>query len=238
MKAISPEEQRDLILSVGIHQQERALIPIQVAELLEREINAGTPIKGISKEVMLDSSMIARFRRLLRLAPEIQHLVGWVGESKVSFSTASEIARLDSPEDHTALVKSSIEHKLSKNEVIQIIETKNKFGKSINECTEEIINMRPKVVKKYLYIGAIKSTEVKDRLSKMSQQERDKLFREIVTENYSHLPYWEGMLGLKGFNLIGDEELDQSLRNLDTDLEATVNDTLELRLKSFEQSRD
>ncbi len=238
MKGISPEEQRDLILSVGIHRQDRVLMPIQVAELLEREINAGTPIKEISKEVLLDSSMIARFRKLLKLAPEIQHLVGWGGEKQVSFSTASEIARLDSSQEHTALVKSSIEQKLSKNEVIQIIETRNKFGKPVSECIEEIINMRPKVIRRYLYIGAIKSANVKKRLNNMSQQERDKLFREIITQSYPTLPYWEGMLGLKGFNLIGNEELDQSLRNLTTDLEAIVNDNLKSRLRLYEQPED
>ena len=227
MKGISPEELRDLILSVGTHQSERTLWPVQVAELLEKAINAGTTIKEISNDILLNSTMIARFRRLLSLAPEIQHLVGWGGESSISFSTASEMARLATPEEHKYVAKNTLEYSLSKNEVIQVIEVRNKFSKPIGECVEEILRMRPKIVKRYLFIGAIKSANVRNRLSTISQEERDTLFSKAVTTNYPDLPYWEGMLGIKGFNLIGNEDLDKALSKLTTDFESTINDYLE-----------
>lgn len=227
MKGISPEELRDLILSVGTHQSERTLWPVQVAELLEKAINAGTTIKEISKEILLNPTMATRLHRLLNLAPEIQHLVGWGGESSISFSTASEIARLTTPEEHKYVAKSTLEYSLSKNEVIQVIEVRNKFSKPIGECVEEILRMRPKIVKRYLFIGAIKSANVRNRLSTISQEERDTLFSKAVTTNYPDLPYWEGMLGIKGFNLIGNEDLDKALSKLTTDFESTINDYLE-----------
>jgi len=238
MKGISPEELRDLILSVGTHQSERTLWPVGVAELLEKAINAGTTVKELSEEVLLNSTMITRFRRLLSLAPEIQHLVGWGGGSQVSFSTASEIARLRTPEEHTFLVKCTLEYSLSKNEVIQIIEVRNKFRKPIGECVEEILRMRPKIVKRYLFIGAIKSADVRSRLSTISQQERDALFSKAVTSNYPDLPYWEGMLGIKGFNLIGNEDLDQALSKLPTDFESTINGYLESSVQLNEWPTD
>jgi len=238
MTGISPENKRDLILSVGIHKTERPLSPIEVAELLGKLISSGTTKKEISKEILLDSTMISRFLRLLNLAPEIQHLIGWGGESKISFSTASEIARLKTPGEHRFLATATLEHKLSKSEVIQTIEVRNKFGKPINECVKDILKMRPRIIRRYLFIGAVKSPDVQNRLSEMSQEERNVLFKKSVTSNYPDLPYWEGLLGIKGFNLVGSEDLDQALSKLPTDFESTINDYLDLSLLENEQSTD
>ena len=226
MSGISPESKRDLILSVGIHKTERPLSPIEVAELLEKLISSGTTKKEISREILLDSTMISRFLRLLNLAPEIQHLIGWGGESRVSFSTASEIARLKTSEEHRYLAKCTLEHGLSKSEVIQIIEVRNKFGKPIDRCVEEILKMRPRIITRYLFVGAVKSLDVQARLREMPQEERNVLFRKAVTSYYPDLPYWEGLLGIKGFNLIGGEDLNQALGKLSTDFESTINDYL------------
>ena len=227
MKVISPENKRDLIISVGVHRKERPLSPVEVAELLQNLLNLGTTKKEISKELVLDSTNISRFLRLLNLAPEIQHLIGWGGPSRISFSTASEIARLKTSEEHEFLVKGTLEHKLSKNEVIQIIQVRNKFGKPIAECVEEILEMRPRITRQYLFIGAVKSSEMRQRLSKMSQEERNVLFEKAIRANYSNLPYREGLLGIKGFSLIGDENLDQALSQFITDFEKTINHYLE-----------
>ena len=80
MIGITAEEQRDLILSVGIHKQERTLSPIEVAQLLDKAIKAGTNIKELSGEILLDTTMITRFLRLLDISPNLQHLVGWGGK--------------------------------------------------------------------------------------------------------------------------------------------------------------
>lgn len=226
MKGLSPENLRDLILSVGTHQSERTLSPVEVAEFFEKTINAGTTVEELSEEVLLNPTMIARFRRLLSLAPEIQHLIGWGGVSQISFSTASEIARLKTSEEHRFLAKSTLEHELSKNEVIQIIEVRNKFGKPIDECVEEILKMRPRIIKRYLFVGAVKSSDIQDRLTEMPQEGRNALFKKAVMSNYPDLPYWEGQLGIKGFNLIGGEDLDQALSKLSPDFESTINDYL------------
>lgn len=227
MRGISSENLRDLILSVGIHKQERTLSPIEVAELLEKAINAGATIQEISKEILLDSTMTTRLRRLLNLAPEIQHLVGWGGKSRISTSTASEIARLRTLEEQEFLAKATLEHGLSKIEVIQIMEVRNKFSKPIDECVKEIMKMRPRIIRRYLYIGTIKSQEVRNRISKMSQKERDALFNNVVILNLPNLSSWDGLLGVNRFTLIGDEHLDQALSELPADFSSSINDHLE-----------
>jgi len=227
MRGISAEELRDLILSVGIHKQERILSPVEVAELLEKAINAGATIQEISKEILLNPTMTTRLHRLLNLAPEIQHLVGWEGRPKISPSTASEIARLKTSEEQEFAGKATLEHALSKSEVIQILQARNKFNRPINECVDEILKMRPRVIRRYLFIGAIKSLEVQNRLSEMSQKERDTLFDNVVTFNLPNLTYWDGLLGINRFTLIGNEDLNQALSKLPTDFASSTNDYLE-----------
>jgi len=227
MKGIAPEDLRDLILSVGIHKSDRPLSPVEVAELLYKLINSGETIQDVSKEILLNPTMITRFLRLTNVAPEIQHLIGWGGESKISFSTASEIARLKTVEEHKILAQATLEHKLSKNETIQVVEVRNKFGKPINQCIEDILRMRPRIIRRYLFIGAVKLSEVRNKLRLMSQTDRDALFSKAVTLNYPDLPYWEGQLGSKGFNLLGNEELNQALSNIPNDFESTINGYLE-----------
>jgi hypothetical protein len=227
MRGISAEELRDLILSVGIHKQERILSPVEVAELLEKAINAGATIQEISKEILLNPTMTTRLHRLLNLAPEIQHLVGWGGKPRISPSTASEIARLKTAEEQEFLGKATLEHGLSKSEVIQIIEVRNKFSKPISECVEEILKMRPRIIRRYLFIGTVKSQEVRKKLSEMSQKERDVLFNNVATLNLPNLSSWDGLLGVNRFTLIGNEDLNQALSKLPTDFSSSINDHLE-----------
>lgn len=227
MRGISAEELRDLILSVGIHKQERILSPVEVAELLEKAINAGATIQEISKEILLNPTMTTRLHRLLNLTPETQLLVGWGGKSRISPSTASEIARLKTTEEQEFLGRATLEHGLSKKEVIHIVEVRNKFNKPINECVEEILKMRPRIIRRYLFIGAVRSLEVRNKLSEMSQKERDVLFNKVVTSNLPNLPSWDGLLGVNRFTLVGNEDLDQALSKLSTDFASSINDYLE-----------
>jgi hypothetical protein len=229
MKGISSEKQRDLILTLGTHNRERPLSPIEVAELLNITISSGSSINDVAKELLLqNTSMIPRFRRLLKLSPEIKHLVDWSGKSSISFTTASEIARLKTFEEQESVGKATIESRLTKIEVIQIIEAKNKSGKPLCECIKEIITMRPRIIKRYLFIGAIRSPEVQDRLSCISQKERDEFLTKVVNLNIPNLPSWDGHLGKDRFTLIGDEDLNQILNKLSTDFSVSINNCLEM----------
>jgi hypothetical protein len=230
MKGISSENQRDLILSVGVHKGERQLSPLEVAELLKKAVDSGTTIKELSAEIMLDSTMIFRFLRLSNLSPEIQHLVDWGGKSKISFSTASEIARSKTVDEQNYLGRATLENNLSKNEVIQIIETRIKFGRPISDCVEEIIKMRPQTIRRYLFIGGVQSSEVRDQLASMTQKERDFLFGEVIRSVLPGVLSCEGQLGKNRFSLIGNEDLDLALSRLTSDFESIINKYLELRI--------
>jgi hypothetical protein len=227
MKGLSPEEQRDLMLSVGIHKRERILSPIEVAVLMEKTINAGSTIREISEEITLDPTMVARFLRLLNLVPEIRHHISWGDRSHISFSVASEIARLSIPRDQEFLGNATLKHQLSKSEVIETIQTMNKFGKPVEQCVDEVLQIRPQVIKRYLFIGTIKSPELQKRLSEMSQRERDILFENVIASNLPDLPSWNGSLGTTRFTLMGNEALDQALSRLPTDFASSINHYLE-----------
>ena len=88
-------------------------------------------------------TMIGRFKRLLNLSPELRHLVDWgSSNSTISFTAASEVARLD-PDDHGAVLNSILENGLNKNEVMQVVQIRNRSSKNISECIEDVIKLRP-----------------------------------------------------------------------------------------------
>lgn len=230
MKGISSENQRDLILSVGVHKGERPLSPMEIAELLKKVVNSGTTIKELSGEIMLDSTMITRFLRLSNLSSEVQPLVGWGGKSRISFSTASEIARIKTIDEQNFLGRVTLENNLSKKEVIQIIETRTKFSRPISDCVEEIIKMRPQIIRRYLFIGVVRGSEVRGQLANMTQRERDFLFGEVIKSVLPGVPSCEGQLGKSSFSIVGNEDLDQALSRLTSDFESIVNKYLELEI--------
>lgn len=230
MKGISSENQRDLILSVGVHKGERPLSPMEVAELLNKAVDSGTTIKELSGEIMLDSTMIDRFLRLLNLSPEVQLLVGRRGKSKMSFSTASEIARIKTIDEQNFLGRATLENNLSKKEVIQIIETRTKFGRPISDCVEEIIKMRPQIIRRHLFIGGVRGSEVRGHLANMTQRERDILFGKVIKSVLPGVPSCDGQLGKSRFSLVGNEGLEQALSRLTSDFESIFNKYLELEM--------
>ena len=234
MKGLSTESQRDLIMSVGIHKQERPLSPLEVAQFIDIEIKSGNTKQGLSEEILLSPDMIDRFLRLLRLSKDIQYLIGWGGKSRIYPSTASVFARLQSLEEQEILAEKTLEHKLSKSEVMQVIETKNKFNKTINESFQAILDMRPQVIKRCLFVGAIRSSELQNKLSTMSQRERDILFDNIIGMNFPAVSNWEGLLGTTRFTIIGDEDVEQSLIKPETDFSLAINHYLESSIKSNE----
>lgn len=228
MKGISAEEQRDLILSIGTHNSIRPLAPVEAAELMDRVINAGTSLSELSQDLLLrDTSMIRRFLRLLSLNPDLRHLVGWGEKTKISFSIASEIARLKSPNEQDVFTRATLEHGLSKKEVIQAIEARNKLNKSVDESIEEMLQMRPQVIKQFLYIGSIISAELQMKLRAMTQHERDRLLHDVISAKFLTLPQWDGTLGVGRFSLIGNAKLEHFLDKLSVDFGEMVNELLE-----------
>lgn len=156
--SLSPDEQRDLILSIGTHKKNRRLLPIQVAKLLERlHQTQEISLKQIAQELELrDPSILRRFLALLSLPPEIQPLVNW-GNSPgyLSFSVASEISRAKDLDMIKSLAKDALENQRNKEEVRAILQCHLRGGESLSNCIKKIEATRPKVIHHYVFLGQL-----------------------------------------------------------------------------------
>lgn len=158
LDALSSDERRDIILSVGTHKKNRRLSPIQVAQLLNRLYQIqGISLTQIAQELELkDSSILRRFLSLLSLPPELQPLVIWgTSPGYLSFSVASEISRAKEFDKITLLAKDALENQRSKEELRAIIQCNLRGGGSLNECIERIDSTRPKIIHHYVFLGQI-----------------------------------------------------------------------------------
>jgi|GEM_PF-352977 len=224
MRGLSPEIQRDLILSVGTRRARRRLSPIEVAEAIETSLASGSMVQELAVELDLHPTMVLRFRRLLKLPPDIRHLVDWwQGEARLSFEAASHIARLPSSKEQQEVVGAALKHRLGKVETVQIVQIRERSGKPIAECIEEVLRMRPQIERRHLLIGAITSEKVRIALRRMTQQERDQLLKSAVTSHSPELPPWEGRLGMERFTLLGGEAFGAAVQRLPGGFEEAIN---------------
>ncbi len=77
LEGVSEAEFRDLLVSIGTHKNDRRLLPVRVAELIDVALRHASP-REVAKSLHLkDASLVDRFRMLLRLDPPLQALVGW-----------------------------------------------------------------------------------------------------------------------------------------------------------------
>lgn len=236
---LSPEVQRDLILSVGTHRGNRRLSPIEVAEAMEAAINAGTSVQQLASALLFEGlTMITRFRRLLKLDSAIKHLVGWGGKSGLSIETASAIARLQSREEQEMVAKAVLEYRLSKKEVYQVVQIQARSGKTVAECIEDVLRMRPQIEKRHILIGAIISPNVREVLVRMKQQERDQILENALISNVPQLPPWEGYLGIDRFTLVGSEDFSVIAQGLPGGFEEAVNVYLEKEVSKQNAATD
>lgn len=227
MKKLTKENVRDLILSIGTHHGQRPLSPIEVAELFNIAIQEGKTKTQIAEMVLLkDVSMISRFLRLIKLSPKITHLIDWgtTTDSSISFSTAAELLKI-SIEDQEYIANASLENSLTKNEVIQIIQIRKRSNKDIQTCINEMLNSRPQIVRKYLYIGVILDNNISAYLEKSTQRMRDTILKKIMDQLLDNAE-WSGHLGNKRFSLVGDKQLSQELQKLEPDFEQFINKKL------------
>ena len=186
LNSLSPDERRDLILSIGTHKKNRRLSPIQVAQLLEPlHQTQGISLKQIAQELELkDPSILRRFLALLSLPPEIQPLVNWgTSPGYLSFSVASEISRAKDLDKIKFLAKDALENQRNKEEVRAILQCHLRGGGSLTNCIEKIEATRPQVIHHYVFLGQLSprsdgsewneqdSSELRAGLSGLVQQE-------------------------------------------------------------------
>ena len=227
LAALTTEERQQLILSVGTHRGERHLSPVEVATLIDQAIRAGDSMTDIAKAVSLDgTSQIGRFRSLLRLPSDVQHLIDWgKSDETLAFTSAFELSRLDDPADQRLAVQAVLEHGLTTSEVRQLVQARKRSGKAMDECVSSVLRMRPQVEVRHVFIGAVLDEGLRARLKHYTQQRRDEIFKALLS---TALPMAQasGRLGAERFTVVGGEALGKVVKSQKESLEADINEAL------------
>jgi len=226
--ALSQDERQRLLLSVGTHRGQRPMSPVEVANLYAKMIKAGASLSDCARASNLEGpTWVSRFLQLLTLPESVRHLVVFGGSAgTISFSTAAEIARLENDAEEEVLVRDTLTHRLSGSEVRQVVQLRKRSQRSLQDCLDEVIGMRPRVDKRYLYIGAITGAALKSALGAMPQQQRDVLLQKAVRTVLGGTPLTLVKLGTDRFTLVGDAAFGDVTAVKKDSLEQEINDAL------------
>lgn len=197
----------------GAHKKGRPLSPVEVGKLIRRVKEAGVSTEDCAKTINLGKSGIGRFLRILDLPADIQHLVSW-GRQKgfVSFSAATQLTRFKNAEDQHAVVKSILSEGLNSKETGQVAQLRIRSGKEISECLKEILNMRPVIEKRHVFIGTIDDENITSILADLTQAERNSILQSsFVALNLDEI---SGRLGKNLFTLVGTDSLDTAIQSM------------------------
>lgn len=206
LPGLTPEEARDLTVSVGTHQRKRRLSPVEVAEQFQKAIRAGSSLVDCARFVNLTGpSMVSRFLRLLKLSPAIRHNVDW-GQSgaTLSFATAWRLAELGEDEQKLSAAQ-ILSNGLRNPEVAQALQLKERSHRPLLECITEVIRMRPSITRKHVFLGAVTQDSIKSYLARLKQNERDELLSGVLRELYGPLARTSARLGPDRFTIVTDE---------------------------------
>ena len=129
-----------------------------------------------------------------------------------------------------AVGKAVLEHGLSKVEVRQVAQLIARSGRSAAVCVKEVLGMRPKVEKRYVFVGSVVDDGVLKILGRCSQRERDGVL--AAGMKAIGLVGAAGRLGVKMFTLVGDEGFNASMKEVGKEgieprLRAYIAETLE-----------
>ncbi len=234
LPGLTPEEARDLIMSVGTHHGIRRLSPIEVAGLFEKAITAGASLRTCACAVgFKGTTMVSKFLRLLRLRSDLHHLIGW-GQSgaSISFTAASEIARLNEDEQEEAFA-AAISNQMTKMEVLHMIQLRLRSHRGVSICATDIVRMRPRVTKVHVFLGAVTDAGTRRGLATLKQGERDAILASVLAEIYGSLPKVSGRLGVERFTIVANEESAARLKEArGPDFEVAINRALSTKVSA------
>lgn len=196
----------------GTHRKGRLLSPVEVGVLLRKARKHGASLSDCAEAVQLHETGVSRFLRILDLPSDLQHLIDWgSGKDFVGFSAAVETTKLKDIEDQRAVADAILSSILNSKEVRQVTQLRQRSGRSVEECVQEVLHMRPKIVKRYVFIGSIPSENVEE-LRRLTQSVRDSMLaagmEKVGLQNAT------GRLGARFFTLVGDETFNSSMREV------------------------
>ena len=196
----------------GTHREGRPLSPVEVGELIRRIKETGVSTEDCAKKINLDKSGIGRFLRILDLPEDIQHLVSWGGKKGfISFSAASQLMRFKDPAEQHVVVQSILSEGLNSKEIGQVAQLRIRSGRDISECLKEILNMRPVIEKRHVFIGTIKDQDITSILADLTQAERNSILQPSI--DTLELGEVSGRLGKSFFTLVGTDSLNTAIQS-------------------------
>lgn len=233
MRGLQPELARKLMLSVGTHRSARPLFPVEVASAMRQTLDAGTTTEELADLLHFDGpTMIRRFTRLLDLPLEVQPIVGWSSDaSTVSFSAASEIARLPQY-DQVNAAKAVLSNQLTLSEVRQLVQIYLRSGKSLDETVETVVRQRSTVVRRHVMVGSITSATTRQQLQELSQEERNVLLGAVLANHLSEAHSLGTKLGTENFILVGDDRFQATITRLAGGFEHAITQYIALELSN------
>ena len=225
---LSGEDYRDLVLSVGTHRKSRRLSPLEVAQLIAKAVAADATRDDCATALGVGITQVRTFLKLLDLDVDIQHLADWRGSKNatIPFSTLAELARL-APHDQVQAVDSVLRHGLTWKEVVQLVQIAKRSDKPIGECISDVLNLRPEVVTRHLFVGAITSELLARQVRNKNQSDRDHLFSQALNRLVGSDYLAKGRLGDDKFTILSDHDLPKLLGTDPDELEKTINELLE-----------
>lgn len=228
LPGLSPDESKKLLLSIGTHRGKRPLSPIEAASLFRKAIAAGSSLSDCANAVQLEGpTWIGRFIKLLDLPPEAFHLVDWGRKrGSITFTAASEVARLPDLEDQQRAIEATLTHDLSSSEVRQLVQLRTRSRKAIDNCVAQVLKMRPQVEVRQMFVGAVTSSKLRDYLRTIPQHQRDDCLVRVCQEQLRHLNI-SGHLGIERFTLLGGKDFGNFLSRSKNVLEQQINQGLE-----------
>lgn len=231
-QVLSAQERQGLLLSVGTHRGTRPLSPVEVATLFAKVTAAGGSLSDCARAARLEgTTIVARFLRLLKLPESVRHLVDW-GSSPgtIGFSAGSELARLNDGAEEEEVVKGVLTKRLSGSEVRQVIQLRQRSKRPVKDCLKEVVGMRPRVEKRYVYVGAVTDPALKSSLESMTQRQRDEFLGGAIKGVLAVKTLAVTRLGPDRFTLVGGADFGEAMNQKKESLEREINDAL-LRAK-------
>ncbi|WP_369055630.1 hypothetical protein [Kineococcus terrestris] len=194
---------RDLILSVGTHRSARPLSPSEVADAIVAWSNE-LGMQECLQRISLGESTARKFLKLRELEKDIAAMVDWGREpGAIGFAAAAEITRLKPSSERRALAQAAVEKGLTKEEVRQVVQLRLRSGMSLDDAVLGALKMRPTVERINVFIGGVSESVANERLSDMSQRDRNALLRSLLDRlGYSQ---YSGRLTPSSFTLVGED---------------------------------
>lgn len=202
---LASEEQRDLIVSVATHRDERRLSPLEVSRLFSRACEHGASLGDCAELAGLSGpTMVSRFLRLQELPQMVIDLVDWGSSgTTLAFTAASEIARLPEAARELAAL-TALAAGLRTGEITQVVQRILRGERAAEDAVEEILRLRPKVERRHVFVSFFADQELATRAAGLSADAAAASVREVLTRTTGPIA-GEARLTGRGFVIVTDD---------------------------------